>query len=66
MGQVLSTAERSGDNQNSGDIKIIASIEDPVVIRTILAHLDKKGAFAGNSLLPDCRASPSPPLGLLV
>ncbi len=49
-----------------GAVKIIASIEDPAVIRTILAHLDKKGAFAGNSLLPDCRASPGPPMGLLV
>ena len=49
-----------------GDVRIIASIEDPVVIRTILAHLDEKGAFAANSLLPDCRASPDPPMGLLV
>ncbi len=49
-----------------GDVRIIASIEDPVVIRTILAHLDKKGAFAGDSLLPDCRASPSSSMGLLL
>ena len=49
-----------------GDVKIIASIEDPVVIRMILAHLDKKGVFAADSLLPDCRASPDPPAGLLV
>ena len=49
-----------------GDVKIIASIEDPVVIRTILAQLDEKGAFAADSLLPDCRASPDPPMGLLV
>jgi hypothetical protein len=48
------------------DVKIIASIEDPVVIRTILAHLAGKGVFAADSLLPDCRASPSPPMGLLV
>jgi len=47
-----------------GDVRIIASIEDPVVIRKILAHLDKKEAFSGNSLLPDCRASPSLPIGL--
>ncbi len=47
-----------------GDVKIIASIEDPVVIRAILAHLDKKGAPAADSLLPDCRASPSLPAGL--
>jgi hypothetical protein len=49
-----------------GDVKIIASIEDPVVIRTILTHLDNKGAFTADSLLPDCRASPGPPMGLLV
>ena len=49
-----------------GDVKIIASIEDPVVIKTILAHLDKKGAFSGNRLLPDCRASPGPSMGLLI
>ena len=49
-----------------GDVRIIASIEDPVVIRTILVHLDKKGAFAGDSLLPDCRTSPSPSVGLLL
>jgi len=45
-------------------IKLIASIEDPAVIQKILAHLDKKGAFSGNRLLPDCRASPSLTAGL--
>ena len=29
-----------------GDVRIIASIEDPVVIRKILAHLDEKAATA--------------------
>jgi len=38
-----------------GEVKVIASIEDPVVIRKILAHLDKKRVLAGTSLLPDCR-----------
>lgn len=42
-----------------GDVRIIASIEDPVVIRVILAHLNKKMALAENILLPDCRASPT-------
>ena len=37
-------------------MRIIASIEDPIVIQKVLAHLDKKGAFSGNCLLPDCRA----------
>jgi len=47
-----------------GDVRIIARVEDPVVIRAILAHLDKKGGSAADSLLPDCRASPSLPVGL--
>jgi hypothetical protein len=47
-------------------LKAPALGEDPVVIRTILVHLDKKGAFAGDSLLPGCRASPSPSVGLLL
>jgi len=29
-----------------GDVKIIASIEDPVVIEKILAHLDDNATFA--------------------
>ena len=37
-------------------VRIIASIEDPVVIRKILAHLDAKATHAG--LLPQCRAPP--------
>ena len=53
-------------NECGGDVKIIASIEDHVVIRTILAHLDKKGAISGNGLLPDCRASPGSPMDLLI
>jgi len=49
-----------------GDVRIIASIEDPAVIRTILAHLDKKGRNAADSLLPDCRASPGLSSDLLI
>jgi hypothetical protein len=41
-----------------GAVKIIASIEDPAVIRKILAHLDEKAALAGTDLLPQCRAPP--------
>ena len=41
-------------------------IKDPVQIRTVLAHLNKKETFAADRLLPDCRASPSPPMGSLV
>ena len=39
-----------------GAVKIIASIEDPAVIKKILAHMDEKAATAGTALLPQCRA----------
>jgi len=45
-------------------IKLNASIEDPAVISQILAHLDNNATSAATALLPDCRASPSLPLGL--
>jgi hypothetical protein len=48
------------------DTRIIASIEDPALIRTILAYLDKKWVIAAASLLPDCRASPSASSDLLI
>jgi hypothetical protein len=44
-----------------GEVRIIASIEDPAVINQILAHLAEKAATA---LLPECRAPPA--TGLLV
>jgi hypothetical protein len=47
-----------------GNVKIIASIEDPVVIRKILAHLENTTSSAATALLPDCRASPSLTAGL--
>ena len=47
-----------------GDVRIVAIIEDPAVIQKILAHLDKGAASASKALLPDCRASPSLPMGL--
>ena len=47
-----------------GDVKIMASIEDPVVIQKILAHLEDNATSAATALLPDCRASPT--VGLLV
>ena len=47
-----------------GEVRIIASIEDPAVIRKILAHLDNNATSAATALLPDCRASPT--VGLLV
>jgi hypothetical protein len=47
-----------------GDVRIIASIEDPAVIQKILAHLDSTASSTATALLPDCRASPSLPAGL--
>ena len=47
-----------------GDVRIIASIEDPVVIQKILAQLDNTASSAATALLPDCRASPGLPAGL--
>ncbi len=52
-------------NECGGDVRIIASIEDPIVIGKILTHLDNTASFAATALLPDCRASPSLPAGLL-
>jgi hypothetical protein len=46
-----------------GDVKIIANIEDPAVIKKILSHLDDNATSAATGLLPDCRA---PPMGLFV
>ena len=43
-------------NECGGDVRIIASIEDPLVIRMILDHLHAKGIHA--DLLPQCRAPP--------
>jgi len=41
-----------------GTVKVIASIEDPAVIKKILAHLDEKIIPAGLGRLPQCRAPP--------
>ena len=45
-------------NSCGGHVKIIACIEDPVVIEKILTHLDKKDASAAASRLPPSRAPP--------
>jgi hypothetical protein len=47
-----------------GDVRIIASIEEPAVIQKILAHLDDSTTSAAQGLLPECRAPPSPLMGL--
>ena len=41
-----------------GHVKIIACIEDPVVIEKILTHLERKDASAAAPRLPPCRAPP--------
>jgi hypothetical protein len=41
-----------------GDVRIIASIEDPIVIGKILAHLNDKLSSVAIDLLPECRAPP--------
>jgi hypothetical protein len=46
------------------DVSIIACIEDPPVIQKILAQLENTASCAATARLPDCRASPSLPLGM--
>jgi len=41
-----------------GAVKVIACIEDPMVIDKILTHLNKKAATAATGLLPQVRAPP--------
>ena len=43
-----------------GTVKVIACIEDPVVIKKILTHLDEKAAVTETIRLPECRAPPQP------
>ena len=42
-----------------GDVWIIACIEDPIVIRKILVHLDEKVTPTGADLVPESRAPPA-------
>ncbi len=41
-----------------GAVKVIACIEDPVVIEKILTRLDRKDAAGAARHLPPCRAPP--------
>lgn len=41
-----------------GTVKVIAAIEDPAVIKTILDQLDKQGKPQAASSLPEPRAPP--------
>ncbi len=49
----IETCKRCG-----GHVKIIACIEDPVVIEKILTHLERQDATAAAARLPPCRAPP--------
>jgi len=42
-----------------GDVRIIACIEDPLVISKILTYLDDKAATVETARLPQCRAPPA-------
>jgi hypothetical protein len=41
-----------------GDVRIIATIEDLIVIGKILTHLNDKVSSVAITLLPECRAPP--------
>ena len=41
-----------------GAVRVIACIEDPVVIKKILTHLNEKAASADPAQLPESRAPP--------
>ena len=41
-----------------GDVRIIASIEDPAVIKKILDYLDDNTPCITTALQPECRAPP--------
>ena len=41
-----------------GEVRIISCIEDPTVIRKILAHLNDNVSSVAPALLPECRAPP--------
>ena len=46
-----------------GALRIVACIEDPVVIKKILAHVDRKNTPQETGLLPEGRAPPAGRLG---
>jgi hypothetical protein len=53
----ISTCDACG-----GAVKIIASIEDPMVIKQILTHLERKAGPKEFNPLPESRAPPQPDL----
>ena len=53
----IETCEHCG-----GAVKVIASIEDPAVIKQILAHLERRTEPATPAFRPFARAPPQPEL----
>ncbi len=49
----ITTCEECG-----GTVKVVASIEDPVVIKQILIHLERKAVSKEFNPLPESRAPP--------
>jgi hypothetical protein len=58
-GQQQSFEQANIGHEFASFIKVFASIEVPVVISKILAHLDDNANSAATAQLPDCRASPT-------
>jgi len=54
----LMNISSTSDDACGGASKVIACIEDPVVIKTILAHLEKKTPMDSGVQIPYSRASP--------
>lgn len=47
------------DDASGGAMKVIACIEDPIVIKQILDHLKHKAETSGTRALPESRAPPA-------
>jgi hypothetical protein len=54
----LASNELETCRECGGAVKVMACIEDPVVIEKILTHLNEKAASATTGLLPESRAPP--------
>ena len=63
--RLLATAINS-NKYRPDNHRIIACIEDPLVIRKILDHLEAKGALMGSCKLPSSRAPPEPDLEIML
>ena len=58
-GQLRSFEQANNCSECSSFVEIIVSIEDPIVIQKILAHLDEKVTLTGADLVPESRAPPA-------